>query len=157
MEAFRSLLVARTGYPRYGAIAQASRESGVAQSLLSQYVSGALKPEPDTLAKLAEYLDRPYDELLLMVWGKGSVKPTRRAPLTPHDQALRAADVIAAAMAELRASLVAMGSASQPSNDSRKKRSSTNSSSDYSYQTPVQIGRVKRPYSGDPKRAVAAA
>ncbi len=38
MEALRQLLIARTGYPAYRSVAKAARQSGVAESQLSQYI-----------------------------------------------------------------------------------------------------------------------
>ncbi len=72
MEALRQLLIARTGYPAYRSIAQAARDSGVAQSLLSQYVRGTRRPDPPVLYRIAAWLKAPYDPLLVEVWGARS-------------------------------------------------------------------------------------
>ena len=72
MEAFVKLLIDRTGYPAYRSIARAARESGVSQSLLSEYVRGTRKPDPHTLKRFGPYLQRSYNDLLIMVWGDES-------------------------------------------------------------------------------------
>jgi transcriptional regulator with XRE-family HTH domain len=125
MEGFQKLLAGRTGYPRYGAVSQASRESGVAQSLLSRYLDTQrpLKPNPANLAKLAPYLGIDYNELLQMVYGASThPQPAPERPLTPSDRMLRVADVLAAAVEELRRAAQDMAP-SQGHNDSRMNRS----------------------------------
>ncbi len=155
MEEFRNLLAARCGYPRHGAIIEASRATGVAQSLLSQYVAGSLQPKPAQLRRLAAYLDRPYNELLTMVYGDDP-DPHRREPLTPHDQALRAVDVIAAAMAELRSSLLAMTSESHPRNGPQGLPS-LDRDKIHEGEQERRVGPLKFPWPGERRRALAGA
>lgn len=148
MDEFRRLLAERSGYPRHGALIEISKATGVALSQLSSYLDPDFPrvPQPAQLRRLAPYLQRPYNDLLTLVYGDQDPP----APLTPRDQVLRSVDAITAAAAELRSALLAITSESQPRYDSKKKRSSTRNSGHYDYQERAPGRVLKFPHLGVP-------
>jgi hypothetical protein len=163
MDGFQKLLAGRLGNPpRRGALSNAERVTGVKSNVIGRWLDPVApkRPSPKNLEKIAPYLGVDYNDLLRLVYGEGEdgqpamIGP--HDPITPHDQALRSVDVIAAEMASLRSAIVAMSPASQSSHGLRNHHSQMDCSDPYIYQEPVQIDQARTTRPGGAPDQLAA-
>src|SRR5258708_1464862 len=144
MDGFQRLLADRLGYPApRGAIADAERATGVKGNVIGRWMDrkSPKRPSPKNLEKFAPYLGVDYDELLRLVYSAGEVPGPPEHPVTPHDRLLRVADVLAAAVAEIRLAAVTMRDASQPTLNPGMDQSHPQTDGDYVYQVvrPIRV------------------
>lgn len=141
MNGFQQRLATRLGHPvrRRGALKEAVAATGLSGAVILRWLDddGPSVPSPANLERVAPWLDVSYTDLLLEVYGKQTPAPKPERPITPHDRLLRASDVLAAAVAEIKSAVLDMGAPSQPNNSPRTHRVGPRTKPDYIYQTGV--------------------